>query len=55
MKQKFTSRLLADSFDRRTFVVGAIQGGIGLLLAARMGYIAVAETRSTRWRRRATG
>ncbi len=43
MKQKFTSSLLAQSFDRRTFVVGAVQGGIGLLLASRMGYIAVAE------------
>ena len=41
--QKFTSGLLAQSFDRRSFVVGAIQGGVGLLLAARMGYIAVAE------------
>jgi len=43
VKQKFTSSLLAQSFDRRTFVVGAVQGGIGLLLASRMGYIAVAE------------
>ena len=43
MKQKFTPSQLAQSFDRRTFVVGAVQGGIGLLLAARMGYIAVAE------------
>ncbi len=43
MTQKFTSSSLAQSFDRRSFVVGAIQGGIGLLLAARMGYIAVAE------------
>ena len=43
MKQKFTSSSLAQSFARRSFVVGAIQGGIGLLLAARMGYIAVAE------------
>ncbi|HEY6815699.1 MAG TPA: penicillin-binding protein 2 [Croceibacterium sp.] len=41
--QKFTSSSLAQSFDRRSFVVGAVQGGIGLLLAARMGYIAVAE------------
>ncbi|BBC73159.1 penicillin-binding protein 2 [Altererythrobacter sp. B11] len=40
---KFTSSSLAQSFDRRSFVVGGIQGGIGLLLAARMGYIAVAE------------
>src|SRR6185503_3833843 len=43
MKQTFTTSSLRQSFDRRTFVVGAIQGGIGLLLAARMGYIAVAE------------
>jgi penicillin-binding protein 2 len=43
VRHKFTSTSLAQSFDRRTFVVGAIQGGIGLLLAARMGYIAVAE------------
>src|SRR5690606_8753632 len=31
------------SFDRRSAVLGAVQGGVGLLLAARMGYIAVAE------------
>jgi len=43
VRHKFTSGSLAQSFDRRSFVVGAIQGGIGLLLAARMGYIAVAE------------
>jgi penicillin-binding protein 2 len=43
VKQKFTSSSLGQSFERRSFVVGAIQGGIGLLLAARMGYIAVAE------------
>ena len=43
MRHKITSSTLAQAFDRRTFVVGAVQGGIGLLLAARMGYIAVAE------------
>ena len=43
MKQPPTSALLENRFERRTFVVGAVQGGIGLLLAARMGYIAVAE------------
>jgi penicillin-binding protein 2 len=43
VRHKFTSSSLAQDFDRRTFVVGAVQGGIGLLLAARMGYIAVAE------------
>ena len=43
MRHKFTPATLAQSFDRRTFVVGAVQGGVGMLLAARMGYIAVAE------------
>ena len=41
--QRFTASALRQTFDRRTFIVGAVQGGIGLLLAARMGYIAVAE------------
>jgi penicillin-binding protein 2 len=41
--QRYTASALGQTFDRRTFVVGAVQGGIGLLLAARMGYIAVAE------------
>ena len=36
---------LAASFDRRSFVIGAVQGGIGLLLAARMAYIAIAENK----------
>lgn len=43
MRGKVTPGSLAQSFDRRSFVVGSIQGGVGLLLAARMGYIAVAE------------
>ena len=43
MRPRFSPSTLAQSFDRRSFVVGAIQGGVGLLLAARMGYIAVAE------------
>ena len=41
--QRYTASALRQTFDRRTFVIGAVQGGIGLLLAARMGYIAVAE------------
>jgi penicillin-binding protein 2 len=40
---KLSASTLRQSFDRRTFVIGAVQGGVGLLLAARMGYIAVAE------------
>ncbi|OYW46451.1 MAG: penicillin-binding protein 2 [Sphingomonadales bacterium 32-68-7] len=43
MRQPLNSNLLNQTFERRAFVVGAVQGGIGLLLAARMGYIAVAE------------
>ena len=43
MDRKLTSNSLKQTFDRRSFAVGSIQGGIGLLLAARMGYIAVAE------------
>ena len=41
--QRYTASALRQTFDRRTFVIGAVQGGVGLLLAARMGYIAVAE------------
>lgn len=38
-----TTHALNHTFNRRLFVLGAVQGGIGLLLAARMGYIAVGE------------
>src|SRR3546814_3000040 len=31
------------SFTRRALVLGAAQGGIGLLLAARMGYLSIFE------------
>ena len=41
---KITSAgMLRNSFDRRSVVVGALQGGVGLLLATRMGYIALAD------------
>jgi len=43
MKQKLSAALLHHRFDRRSMVLGGIQGGVGLLLAGRMGYIAVAE------------
>ena len=43
MARRTTSGTLANSFDRRSVVVGALQGGLGLLLATRMGWIAVAE------------
>src|SRR5690606_37380424 len=32
MRHRLTSSSLAQSFDRRTFVLGAVQGGVGLLL-----------------------
>ena len=34
---------LRNDFDRRSFVIGAGMGGIGLLLAIRMSYLAIAE------------
>ncbi|MBB4856712.1 penicillin-binding protein 2 [Novosphingobium chloroacetimidivorans] len=34
---------LRNSFDRRSMVVGGIQGGIGVLLASRLGYLAIAQ------------
>ena len=43
MKQQLTATALRHSFDRRSVLLGGVQGGVGLLLAARMGYIAVAE------------
>jgi penicillin-binding protein 2 len=51
---RFTKRplvnasILKNAFDRRSFVIGSIQGGIGVLLAARMGYIAIAENEKYR-------
>lgn len=38
-----TSGTLKNSFDRRSVVLGALQGGLGLVLATRMGYIALFE------------
>ena len=34
---------LRNSFDRRSLVVGGLKGGIGVLLAGRLTYLAVAE------------
>lgn len=34
---------LANSFDRRAMLIGAVQGGLGLILAGRMAWIAVAD------------
>ena len=37
----FSSATLKNSFDRRSIVLGAVQGGIGLLLAGRVAWLAV--------------
>lgn len=42
-KLPMTSAILTNRFERRTFVLGAMQGGVGLLLATRLGYLAVAQ------------
>ncbi|WP_374413147.1 penicillin-binding protein 2 [Novosphingobium colocasiae] len=38
-----TQGMLRNSYDRRTMVVGAIQGGIGVLLATRLGYLSILQ------------
>lgn len=44
-EDKITSAQQSFSFTRRTMFIGAVQGGIGLLLAGRMAFIAVAENK----------
>ncbi|SMC30476.1 penicillin-binding protein 2 [Novosphingobium sp. B1] len=45
MRQKLpvTTAILTNRFERRTFVLGSLQTGVGLLLATRLGYLAVAQ------------
>jgi penicillin-binding protein 2 len=38
-----SANTLKNEFDRRSFFIGSVQGGIGVLLAARLGYLAIAE------------
>lgn len=38
-----TSAILTNRFERRTFVLGTLQAGVGVLLATRLGYLAVAQ------------
>ncbi|WP_298285867.1 penicillin-binding protein 2 [Novosphingobium sp.] len=42
-KLPMTSAILTNRFERRTFVLGALQGGVGVLLATRLGFLAVAQ------------
>nr|WP_298927704.1 penicillin-binding protein 2 [uncultured Erythrobacter sp.] len=39
---------IKNMFDRRSVVIGSIQGGVGVLLAVRMGYLAIAENEKYR-------
>ncbi|MDY7097373.1 MAG: penicillin-binding protein 2 [Pseudomonadota bacterium] len=39
---------LKNTFDRRSILIGTVQGGVGVLLAARMGYLAIAENEKYR-------
>jgi penicillin-binding protein 2 len=43
-----SASILRASFDRRAMVIGAVQGGIGVLLALRLGYLAIAENEKYR-------
>jgi hypothetical protein len=44
-KQKLplTSAILADRFERRTFVLGMGQATVGVLLASRLAYLSIFE------------
>lgn len=44
-RQIISSATLRQSFNRRSFLIGGLQAGVGVLLAARMAYIAVAENK----------
>ncbi|GGD75399.1 penicillin-binding protein 2 [Croceicoccus mobilis] len=43
LPQRVSAGELSNAFERRTFLLGAVQGGIGLLLAGRMGWLAVEQ------------
>ncbi|KUO55288.1 MAG: penicillin-binding protein 2 [Sphingomonadales bacterium BRH_c3] len=47
-RNSVTANQLKNRFDRRSFVVGTMMGGIGVLLAARMSYLAIAENEKYR-------
>lgn len=45
---KISSSTLKNTFDRRAVIIGGVQYGIGVLLAVRMGYLAIAENEKYR-------
>ena len=40
--------ILHSTFERRAVLIGAVQGGIGVLLALRLGYLSVAQNEKYR-------
>ena len=47
-RQIVNASTLKHEFERRSFLVSAGMGGIGVLLAARLGYLAIAENEKYR-------
>lgn len=47
-QRMISASILRGTFERRSVVIGAVQGGVGLLLALRLGYLAVAENEKYR-------
>lgn len=47
-RQIVNASILKHEFERRSFLVSAGMGGIGVLLAARLGYLAIAENEKYR-------
>lgn len=43
-----SASILRATFERRAVLVGAVQGGIGVLLALRLGYLAIAQNEKYR-------
>ncbi|WP_206240340.1 penicillin-binding protein 2 [Novosphingobium terrae] len=43
MPKHITPAILRNSFDRRSIILGTLQGGIGVALATRLGYLALFE------------
>lgn len=43
-----SASLLRSAFERRAVLIGAVQGGVGVLLALRLGYLSVAENEKYR-------
>ena len=47
-KPPMSTVALTHSFNRRSFFIGAVEGGVGLLLATRMGYLALFQNEKYR-------